>query len=141
MAKIKHQILIKESPTKVYEALTSENGLKQWWTADTSAEEHVGGKAEFGFDHRRTVFRMELEELQPMKKVVWSCHGDHPEWDGTRLSWELASEGEDTMLRFTHSGWRNLSDFCAMCNSTWGELMYRLRNYVEGREPGPLWDH
>ena len=24
-------------------------------------------------------------------------------------------------------------------NSNWGELMYRLKNYVEGKNPGPHW--
>jgi hypothetical protein len=26
-----------------------------------------------------------------------------------------------------------------MCNSTWGELMYRLKGYLEGENPGPHW--
>lgn len=141
MVEINHQILIKESPRKVFEALATEAGLRQWWTADSSAEERVGGKAEFGFDNRGTVFRMKIEELQPGSKVVWRCYGDHPEWDGTLLTWALTPQGDGTMLRFTHSGWESLSDFCVMCNSTWGELVYRLRNHVEGRNPGPLWDH
>jgi hypothetical protein len=25
------------------------------------------------------------------------------------------------------------------CNSTWGELMYRIKDYLEGRNPGPHW--
>jgi hypothetical protein len=27
----------------------------------------------------------------------------------------------------------------ATCNSTWGELMYRLKGYVDGKNPGPHW--
>ena len=27
----------------------------------------------------------------------------------------------------------------AMCNSSWGELMHRLKGYAEGKNPGPLW--
>ena len=27
----------------------------------------------------------------------------------------------------------------AICNSSWGELMYRLKKYVEGKNPGPHW--
>src|SRR5262245_53306481 len=27
----------------------------------------------------------------------------------------------------------------AICNSSWGELMHRLKDYVEGRNPGPHW--
>jgi uncharacterized protein YndB with AHSA1/START domain len=139
MAEIKHQIPIKASPQKVYAALATQTGLRGWWTADTTAEEMVGGKAEFGFEKRGIVFRMNIDKLDPGKRVVWSCHGDHPEWKGTVLTWELSSQNGSTTLRFTQSGWKEISDFCATCNSTWGELMYRLKDYVEGRNPGPHW--
>ena len=33
----------------------------------------------------------------------------------------------------------DLTDMVASCNSTWGELMYRLKGFVEGKNPGPHW--
>ena len=62
-----------------------------------------------------------------------------PEWNGTTLSWTITPEDKGSTLRFTHSGWKSVGDYFAMCNSTWGELMYRLKDYVEGRNPGPHW--
>jgi uncharacterized protein YndB with AHSA1/START domain len=139
MADLMHQIPINASPEKVYAALATQAGLRSWWTADTEADEKAGGKAEFGFDKRQMVFRMKIEKLEPGQQVVWSCHGDQPEWNGTTLTWNIAREDGRTVLRFTQSGWNSMSDMYAMCNSTWGELMYRLKNYLEGRNPGPLW--
>lgn len=139
MAEIKHQIPISASPQKVYAALATQAGLRAWWTADSSAEEKIGGKAEFGFDKRGMVFRMNIDQLEPTKRVVWSCRGDHPEWNGTVLTWDMTPHNGGTTLRFTQSGWKEISEFCATCNSTWGELMYRLKDYVEGRNPGPHW--
>ena len=139
MVEMKHQISIKATSAKVFAALATQAGLRSWWTADTQADERLGGKAEFGFDRRGMVFRMKIEELAPGKRVVWSCHGDHPEWAGTTLTWDIAAENGSTMLRFTHSGWKSVTDFFAMCNSTWGELMYRLKGYLEGENPGPHW--
>lgn len=139
MAELKHQIPIKAAPQKVYAAIATQAGLREWWTADSRAEEKVGGKAEFGFDKRGMVFRMDIKQLDPGKRVVWNCHGDHPEWNGTVLTWDLSPQDGGTMLRFTQSGWKSISDFYASCNSTWGELMYRLKDYVEGKNPGPHW--
>jgi uncharacterized protein YndB with AHSA1/START domain len=138
-AEIKHQIPIDASPDRVYAALATAAGLRGWWTADVLADETVGGKAEFGFEGRKMVFRMKIETLDPGKRVAWSCHGDHPEWDGTTLTWTLAREDGATVLRFTHGGWKSISDFCASCNSSWGELMFRLKDYAEGGNPGPHW--
>jgi len=139
MAEIKHRIPIKAAPAKVYAAIATETGLRCWWTADSTTDEKVGGKAEFGFDKRGTVFRMRIEQLEPGKRVVWSCHGGFPEWEGTILTWDLSPDKYGTTLRFTHSNWKSESDYYAMCNSTWGELMYRLKDYVEGKNPGPHW--
>lgn len=54
---------------------------------------------------------MKIEKLEPGKQVVWSCHGDHPEWAGTALTWNDSSENGTTVLRFTHSGWKSVTDF------------------------------
>jgi len=83
------------------------------------------------------IFRMKIEKLEPSKSVIWSCHGDHAEWVGTTLTWTIAGEGGLTVFRFTHSGFNPIGKFRAMCNSTWGELMYRLKAHAEGKNPGP----
>jgi uncharacterized protein YndB with AHSA1/START domain len=139
MADLKHQIPIDATPAKVFAALATQAGLRGWWTADASADEKAGGKAAFGFDKRKLVFQMKIEKLEPGEGVVWTCHGDHPEWAGTTLTWKIARENGATTLRLSHSGWKSVSEFCATCNSTWGELMFRLKDYLEGRNPGPLW--
>jgi hypothetical protein len=41
-------------------------------------------------------------------------------------------------LHFTHGGWRSESAYFISCNTTWGELMYRLKAVAEGKSPGPL---
>jgi len=64
---------------------------------------------------------------------------DHSEWAGTKLAWDIAPENRSSILRFLHAGWKKPSEFFAMCHSTWGELMYRLKAYAEGKAPGPRW--
>jgi len=136
-----HHIDIEADADAIYKALTTKDGLRGWWTADSEADEKVGGKAAFGFYHRKMVFRMDIIELKPGKRVVWECTGDHPEWAGTRLEWDIGGESlmEGTGLSFRHLNWKERSLFCASCNSSWGDLMWRLKAYVEGKNPGPKW--
>jgi hypothetical protein len=101
--------------------------------------EMARGKAEFGFDKHSMVFRMTIERLDPNRQVIWDCHGDNPEWVGTTLTWTISPSEDGSLLRFTQSGWKDMTDMVATCNSTWGELMYRLKDYVEGKNPGPHW--
>jgi uncharacterized protein YndB with AHSA1/START domain len=137
MADMLHQIGIDALPRAVLAALTTEAGLRAWWTADSVARPELGSVAEFGFGNRATVFRMRVAELSDTR-VMWECLGDHDEWRGTRLTWDLAREGEGTVLRFRHGGWRSDQGWFALCNTTWGELLHRLKAHAEGRAPGPL---
>jgi len=137
MVDLCHQIPISASAAKVYEAVSTTNGNRGWWTADSNVEAKPGGKAEFGFDNRGMVFRMTLDRLTPNREVVMSCHGDHPEWNGTTLTWTLEKDGDQTVLQFRHSGWKSMTPFCASCNSMWGQLMFRLKGFAEGKHPGP----
>jgi len=139
MSEIRHLISIEAPPGKVYAALATSAGLGAWWTADSRTDDKPGGEAEFGFDKRSVVYGMTAERLDPNRQVVWKCLGGHPEWIGTTLTWTIEPEDGGSLLRFSQSGWRAMTDMVATCNSTWGELMYRLKAYAEGDNPGPHW--
>ena len=138
MPDLKYIVPVNATPEKVYAAVATQAGMKSWWTADTHMEEKVGGKADFGFENHQFVFHMTIEKLDPGRCVVMRCHGDQPEWDGTTLTWTIVPENGASVLRFNQR-WKAQTDMVAMCNSTWGELVHRLKDYVEGRNPGPHW--
>lgn len=139
MADMHHEIRIDAPPERVFDALATQKGLRGWWTEDSTTGSRAGDRAEFGFDNRGTIFHMQIDELQPARRLVWTCLGDPAEWEGTRLSWELSPAGGATTLHFTHGGWSSTDGYFAMCNSTWGELMYRLKAYVESGTSNPHW--
>ena len=139
MPELLHEILIEAPVKKIYAALTTPIGVRGWWTADTEMEERVGGSVVLGFLKRATVFRMKIEKLEPSKRVVWSCYGDLGEWKGTKLTWKIAPKDKGSVLQLRHANWRKTSHMFAMCNSSWGELMHRLKDYSEGKKRGPLW--
>jgi uncharacterized protein YndB with AHSA1/START domain len=139
MPDLKYIVPVNATPEKVYAAVATQAGMKSWWTADTHMEEKVGGKADFGFENHQFVFHMTIEKLDPGRCVVMRCHGDQPEWNGTTLRWDVREGDGATTLYFTHSGWREVTDFCASCNAMWGNLLFRLKDSVEGNARGAQW--
>jgi uncharacterized protein YndB with AHSA1/START domain len=139
MVSLHHSVSIQSNAATVYAAIATTKGNRGWWMADSNVDEKVGGKAEFGFDKREVVFRMSVDKLAPGASVVMSCYGGHPEWNGTTLTWTIERSGDETILRFVHGGWKSMSGNCASCNSMWGNLMFRLKRYVESGEPDPQW--
>jgi uncharacterized protein YndB with AHSA1/START domain len=43
---------------RIYEAITTEDGIRVWWTTDVKMADQPGGKAVFGFFDHSTVFEM-----------------------------------------------------------------------------------
>ncbi len=139
MSEILHYITIQAPPEQVFEAITTQEGLQGWWTDDTVAEPRVGSVAEFGFYNRAVVFRMKVEALEPAKRVRWNCIGGPEEWIGTEITFALApAEGGGTGLHFDHAGWRYAEGEYRGCNTTWGHLMFYLKQYAESEAPGPF---
>jgi len=139
MTDLHHSVPINTGADRLYAAFATQSGMQGWWTRDTVMDARIGGSAEFGFDRRGIVFRMTLMDLAPGRSVRMRCTGDHPEWADTVLEWSIESGADGSVLRFTHRGWRETTDFCASCNSMWGRLMFRLKDFVESGKPDPQW--
>ena len=134
MPDIKHSIQIAAKPEAIYTLVATANGFSQWWAADIRESESA---VELGFFSRATVYRLELKLSQPPEQAEWIClTGD--EWNGTHITFRLEASPSGTLVRFSHSGWRAETDYFVSCNTTWGELMFRLKAAGEGKSPRPL---
>lgn len=133
-----HLVTIDAGADKIYEALSTGKGLASFWTADSHAEPKVGSIAKFGF--HGPVLEMKVEELSPGKRVTWSTAGGFPEWEGTRVTWEIkpGKDGAQDVL-FNHEGWPESlpPGDLASVNYAWGRVVGRLKKYVESGKPAP----
>jgi uncharacterized protein YndB with AHSA1/START domain len=134
VADIRHSIQISAEPARVYPLVATAKGFAHWWAADVT---EAAGGVELGFFSRATVYRLRLKVSEPPTHAEWVCETGN-EWSGTRIAFRLEAGKPGTLLRFTHGGWRSESDYFVACNTTWGELMFRLKAAAEGKEPGPL---
>ena len=137
MPSIKHYLLIKVQPEKVYTALSKTEGLCGWWTVEAKADESVGGTAEFIFGERY-YNKMKITNLLKNKKVEWKCLEGDKEWIGTTFLFDLEEKDGSTILRFSHNNWKEETDFFASCNYNWGYYMKSLKQYCETGEGTPF---
>jgi len=144
MAQILHRIGIKASVSKVYEALSTIDGLSGWWTRETSGSSQVGGSIEFRFRNDdgsiKGAFVMEVKTLEPNKKVTWLVNSGPPDWVGTDINFSLAEEGDTTIVLFNHRNWEEATESMAHCSMKWATFMLSLRQHVETRNGLPAPD-
>jgi uncharacterized protein YndB with AHSA1/START domain len=130
MVNINHRIGIKASPEKIYEALTTDDGLKKWWTNDISGAGMVGSTIKFRFNGGGPDFI--VTKLIPNKTVCWQHSGNMPEsWIDTEISFQLETQKNQTFVTFIHSNWKETTDFMAHCNTKWAVFLLSLKDSLE----------
>lgn len=126
---IKHQVVIKTDAGKVYDALTTQEGLAGWWTRQTIAKPEVGFLNTFTFG--TIVNELEITRLIPNKTVEWQCIISNKDWVGTTISFDLEEKEGKTILRFVHDGWREVADMYEICNYNWALALRSLKLLCE----------
>jgi uncharacterized protein YndB with AHSA1/START domain len=136
------------APARVYEALTTREGIDAWWGRAVTGGSARGDVVEL--DHGLgAVMRMRVTEAVPGERVVWQCESEFTdpgnpatEWRGTRIAFELAPVGDaaerawmrdragigpgGTVLRFRHDGWPEGARWLGFCASAWGVTLAGL---------------
>lgn len=137
MANIRHNLTINASVKQVYDAITMEDGLKGWWTSQTSAKPKEGSINHFKFGDEY-FNKMKISKLNSPSEVYWECVDGDKEWIGTNLSFELEEKEGITFLKFSHLNWAEESEFFGFCNHHWGRFLDSLKALCETGEGQPF---
>lgn len=130
MADITHRVGATVAPEKVYEALTTRDGLAAWWTGDTTGDGVVGGTIEFRFGEAGG-FDMKVLDQRPNERVEWEVTDGPEEWIGTHVRFDLSRQDDQTIVRFAHEGWREPGEFMSHCSTRWATYLLSLKELVE----------
>ena len=129
MVDILHRVGVETpTPEKVYDALTTIDGLAGWWTDDTTGDPEVGGVIRSGSPPAGSTWG---SWSAPAERVAWKVVDGPPEWVGTTVDWRLRQEGEHTIVMFKHEGWKEPVEFMHHCSTKWATYLMSLKSLVE----------
>jgi uncharacterized protein YndB with AHSA1/START domain len=139
MLSILHRVGIKSSASDVYRALTTRQGLAEWWTTDTRGSFDVGGVIGFHFG-TRGFFDMKVLELDPGRRIAWQVVDGPKDWIGSKVNFDLKQDGEQTTVLFKHEGWKEQSEFMHHCSTKWATFLMSMKALVETGKGAPFPD-
>jgi len=137
MPDILQSIHIDAPASQVRASLDSIDGLAAWWTRTTSGDASPGGHIDFRFGEHVT--RVHVDAVAS-DRVHWTVADSNPDWDGTRLTFDLEPAGERTLLTFGHRGWKEANGFFGHCSMKWATFLLSLRSQVETGRGRPFPD-
>jgi uncharacterized protein YndB with AHSA1/START domain len=126
MPDILHRVGINAPPERVYKALSTIDGLRGWWVAETSGDPGAGDTIDFGF------CRMRVVDAVPGQRIAWHCIHGPEEWVGTDVSFDLSWRDQQTFVMFRHAGWKQAVEFMHHCSTKWATFLLSLRDMLEG---------
>lgn len=130
MANIEHLQTIHVPASKVYETLTTAEGLSEIWTNELIINNRIGSTNEFRFGSN-DITKMRIEELISNKKVVWQCIDSDTEWIGTIISFDIQENKGKSFITLRHTKWKEVTPFYRSCNYNWAIFLYSLKSYCE----------
>ncbi|HXB42469.1 MAG TPA: SRPBCC domain-containing protein [Puia sp.] len=120
-------ITVSQSANEVFKSI---NSVSKWWMENLEGDsENLNGKftVDFGDDNFVT---HKLVEVIPNKKVVWlvtdcylSWFKDKTEWTNTKMSFEISTKGNSTVINFTHIGLIPEVECYDMCVKGWDQYV------------------
>ena len=116
---------------RVFEALTTLDGLAGWWTPSVTGTPTAGGETTFGFGDEQVVMR--VDRADPPTVVRWTClvHDKFPDWEGTTINFDLKPlDAGSTGLRFRHVGLVPVLECHGQCSRGWDHYLNSLAGYA-----------
>jgi uncharacterized protein YndB with AHSA1/START domain len=131
MHDIRHRVGIAAPQDRVYEMLSTKDGLAEFWT-QVEGDSEVGGKLGFFFGTPEPVVVFEVVELVPNGRVQWRCIDGPQDWLGTTVAFDLKESDGETVLLFTHADWQEASELMHHSSTKWATFLIGLRSGLEG---------
>lgn len=132
MPEILHRVGINVKPQKVFEALSTIEGLRHWWTTETTGDTKPGSNINFGF------CEMKVAASKPDLLVKWKCVVGPKEWIGTEVSFQLKYNVDQTFVVFKHAKWKKPTVLMHHCSTKWAVFLLSLRDWLERGEGRPV---
>ena len=130
MPDILHRVGIAAEPMRVFEALTTVEGIRHWWAEDAHGDATEGG----AFQFRRN--RLEVVHADP-SLVTWRYSGPAEAWVGTEITFRLEWRDGQTIVLFKHADWREPAEFMHHCSTKWAVFLLSLKSLLETGKGAP----
>ncbi len=129
---IHHEMIVHNTPGRVYEALTQVSDMQVWMGAPIAGRAESGQVIEIQFDRR--VMKLEITDLEIGKRVQWRVL--EPMWpvegidQAQVVTWTLEPYEINTLVSFRMEGWPRDDGVFASVSYKWASFMFRLKVYL-----------
>jgi len=133
MADILQDFIIRVPAARVYEAVSSAEGLNEWWTRAASGTPVPDARYELDFGPGH-VWRAVVTKAEFARAFELRLAEADADWIDTIVGFELEGNDEATRVRFYHLRWRETNQHYRTSCHCWALYLRVLRRHLEHGE-------
>ncbi len=136
MPDILHDFPIKAARDRVFQVVSTPQGLDSWWTKRAAGRPAVGAEYELWFGPQYD-WRAEVTRCVPDSEFEFRMVRADEDWNGTRVGFRLESRDGVTWVRFYHTGWPSANEHYRISCNCWALYLRLMRRFLERGETVP----
>lgn len=121
---------IRTTPDRVYQAISTPEGLDSWWTKKSTGRPVKGEEFQLFFGPEYD-WRAKVTTCAPSSEFELEIMQADPDWRGTRVGFQLAGGMDRTSVRFCHAGWQIANEHWRVSCYCWPMYLRLLRRHLE----------
>jgi uncharacterized protein YndB with AHSA1/START domain len=130
MPDIYHDFPINADAARVFDAISTAAGLDRWWTKRSVGQPEVGVEyqLDFGPEHR---WRALVSRCEPGRAFELQMTMSDPDWNGSKVGFELEPTRDGTQVRFSHLGLPESNEHYRISTYCWAMYLRVLKRHLE----------
>jgi uncharacterized protein YndB with AHSA1/START domain len=108
MPDIFHDFIIKATPDRMFNGISTPEGLDAWWTKKSSGRPKENEEYELNFGPK-FIWRGRVTKCVAPTEFELQIFNANPDWNDTRVGFRLRGE-KTTNVSFYHTGWPAAND-------------------------------
>jgi len=136
MAEIYHEFPINASPSRVFDAISTADGLDSWRTKTCEGTPVQGSEYRLGFGPENDC-RAVVSNCTRDSEFELTFNKADADWQNSRISFRLTPDNGKTSISFRHVGWPEMNEHYKISCFCWAMYLRLLKRYVETGETVP----
>jgi len=139
MPDIRHEFPIDAPAGTVFDAVSTPEGLDQWWTQTSTGSPELGSTYDLSFGPGYA-WQGIVQRAVPNTEFELQIVTDDPDWRDTKVGFVLEETEGRTTVRFHNTGWPEENDHFRVSTYCWAMYLRILKRYLEHGERVPYED-
>lgn len=130
MPDIIHLFPVNASPAKVYDTVSSPEGLDQWWTLKSEGRPSRNADYHLYFSEAYS-WRAIVAEAKAPNCFELKLTQAEDDWLGSRVRFDIEPKDNMSLVSFRHIGWREENEHFRTSCYCWAMYLRIMKRYIE----------